>query len=266
VSEPDPAAPSEPLGPERTVRLLGAASVGGAPVAYVVVLGAVVAVLSFIPFSVALSAGGSFPMAQGVYPLMGWLLGPAGGAVASAMGSLVGLFLAPHTAGIPWLTVGGAATGALFAGCIVARGRRALALGAVLLVAGETWLFSHHATVANGVRPGIFLLAYLAHFAAMVLFLLPTRRWIGRLIESPDLGRVWLGLFLGTWCATSLMMFSESFVSYWLLNWPSPLFVMFIGIIPLEEAARSGIGAVIGTGVIAGLRSIALPRPPGARY
>lgn len=265
MTEPDPVPPA-PLGPERTVKLLDSASVGGAPIAYVVVLAAVVAVLSFIPFSVALSAGSSFPMAQGVYPLMGWLLGPAGGAAASGLGAPVGIFLAPHTAGIPWLTVGGAALSALVAACLVARGRGTLALALLLLLAAEAVLFYRHATGANGVRPAVFLLAYLAHFAALALFLLPTRRWIGRLVESPDLRRVWIGLFLGTWCATGLMMFTESFVSYYLLNWPGPLFVMFIGVVPLEQAARSGIGAVIGTGVIAGLRSISLLKPPGARY
>jgi hypothetical protein len=141
VTAPNPE-PSVPLGPERTVRLLDSASVGGAPIAYVVVLAAVIAVLSFIPFSVALSAGSSFPMAQGAYPLMGWLLGPAGGAAASGMGSLVGIFLAPHTAGIPWLTVGGAAAGALFASCLVSRGRRALALAVMVLIAAEAVLSS----------------------------------------------------------------------------------------------------------------------------
>src|ERR1700722_16953193 len=105
-------APFTPAGPEREVRHLGGATIGGAPVAYIVVLAAVVTTLAFIPFSVVLSTGGSFPMSQGVFPLMGWLLGASGGAVASATGALVGVFLAPHTAGIPLLTLLGAALGA----------------------------------------------------------------------------------------------------------------------------------------------------------
>lgn len=258
---------STPLGPERQVTFIGGATIGGAPVAYVIVLAAVIAVLSFVPFSIALSAGSSFPVAQGVYSLMGWLLGPTAGACASGIGALVGVLLAPHTAGVPWVTVAGAASAALFAGAMApGKQRRPLAwvLTAVILV--EVAIYAHHAIVHNGVRPWIFGAAYIAHFAAMILFVLPTRPWIGRLIASPDLKRVALGLFLGTWTAASLMMFSESMVTYLMFNWPGELFIMFAGVVPIEQAARSAIGALLGTGVISGLRSMALVRPPGAIY
>ena len=247
-----------PRGPEREVRFLGASSIGGARVSYVVVLGAVVAVLSFIPFSIALSAGSSFPMAQGVYPLTGLLLGPWGGAAASALGSLVGVFLAPHTAGLPWLTVAGSALGAVAAGCLVSRGRARLSAGVSALILAEIFLFQAHAVGVNGVSASIFANAYAAHFLAIATFMLPTRGVVASLIESADLRKVWLGLFIGTWCASSIMMLSESFVSYYLFNWPEALFRLFMGLIPFEQAARSGIGAVIGTGVIAGLRGISL--------
>ena len=258
--------PEAPVGAPRTVRLQGPASLGGAPVAYVVMMAAVIAVLSFIPFSVALAGGSSFPMSQGVYPLTGWLLGPWAGIVASAMGALVGVFLAPHTAGIAWITIGGAGLGAGIAGCIVAGGRRLAGLAASLAVAAACGLFYRHAVHDNGVRPALFVAAYASHAVSVALFLLPTRRWIGRLIASPQLGRVWIGLFLGTWCATGIMMFTESLVSYYLLNWPGQLFVVFVGIIPFEQAARAAIGAVVGTGVIAGLRALSLIKPAGARY
>ncbi len=270
---PTPASPpgapgiqEEPQGAERTVRTHVPSSIGGAPVSYVVMLASVVAVLSFIPFSLAFASGGSFPMAQGVYPLTGWLLGPVAGMTASGLGALAGVFLAPHTAGIPWITVGGAVLGAGFASCIVARGRRALGLAASLLGVGVLVAYFQQATEGYGVRPGVFLAAYVSHLGALTLFVLPTRRWIGRLIASPDLRRVWFGLFLGTWSATGIMMLCESFTAYSLLHWPSQLFLVFAGIVPVEEAARSTIGAVVGTGVIAGLRALSLMRPPGARY
>ena len=92
-----------PTGPERRVEFIDSASIAGAPVAYVIVLAAVVAVLSFIPFSIVLSGGSSFPMAQGVYPLTGWLLGPWAGAVASGTGALVGALAAANAACIACL-------------------------------------------------------------------------------------------------------------------------------------------------------------------
>ena len=53
-----------PAGEEREVKFLGGAALDGAPIAYIVVLAAVVLALSFIPFSVVLATGGSFPLSQ----------------------------------------------------------------------------------------------------------------------------------------------------------------------------------------------------------
>jgi len=256
-----------PSGPERTVIFFGSASIAGAPVAYAIVLSAVVTALSFIPFSVVLSAGSSFPMAQGIYPLMGWLLGPWAGAVASGVGAIVGVFLAPHTAGIPWLTVAGATMGALCAGAMVP-GRRFWKLGVGLSVVAvlAPLFYGDRAIDRNGVSLRLFLLAYPTHFFAIALFLLPTRRWTGRLVGSPDLKRVAIGLFLGTWSAAGVMMMTESAISYFLLNWPGELFIMFAAAVPVEHTMRSGIGAVVGTGVIAGLRAMSLVKPRDAVY
>jgi len=256
-----------PRGVERKVVFLESASIGGAPVAYVIVLATVAAVLCFIPFSVALASGSSFPMSQGVYPLLGWLLGPLAGAVAGGVGAMVGVFLAPHTAGIPWITVLGAASAAAFAGALVARGRHRLWALMSALVIVEWVLFFIHATRNNGVAVHVFFLGYAVHLsAALLLIVPPARRVIGRLLVSPDLKRVAIGLFLGTWCAAGNMMFGVSLVSYWLVNWPEEVFYFFIGVIPIEHSVRCAVGAVIGTGVIAGLRAMALVKPPEARF
>lgn len=269
MSEPSVfnAEPFTPAGPERRVEFLGSAAIAGAPVAYVIVLSAVIAVLSFIPFSIVLSGGSSFPMAQGVYALTAWLLGPWAGAVAAGTGALVGAFLAPHTAGMVWLSVGGAMLAALCGGCF-RPGRKYWRLGAVLaLVAVAAPIFyGDHAVNNNGVPLKLFLIAYPTHFIAILLFILPTRRWIGRLVASPDLKRVALGLFLGTWSASGIMMMTESAISYRIMNWPGELFYMFAGVVPIEHAMRSGIGAVVGTGVIAGLRAMSLVKPRESSY
>ena len=89
-----------PSGQERHVESFEAVAIDGAPIAYVVALTAVVAALGFVPFSVILGSGYSFPLSQAVYPLVGWILGPIAGAVAAGTGRLVGVFIAPHTAGV----------------------------------------------------------------------------------------------------------------------------------------------------------------------
>lgn len=256
----------QPLAEERPVVFLESATIAGAPVAYVIMLSAVVAVLSFIPFSIALSTGSSFPMSQGVYGLMGWVLGPWAGCWANGIGTLVGIFLAPHTAGIPWISVVGAASAALFAGAIVPRGRTALGATLSVVALVEICLYWRHAIVDNGVSMRIVFFADLTRLFAYALFVLPTRRWIGAMIASQDLRKVAVGLFLGTWAATGLMMSGESLLAYYLLNWPQEVFVMFIPIIPLEQCCRSLIAAVIGTGVIAGLRAMSIVKPAEASY
>jgi hypothetical protein len=259
--------PPEVLGEEREVQFLGSAAIDGAPISYVIVLSTVITVFSFIPFSVALAAGNGFPMSQGLYPLMGWLLGPWAGATAVGAGSLVGIFLAPHTAGIPWISVGGAITGPLFA-CALGPGlwRRMLWLILIAVVALEVILFYHRAIVLNGIPPSLFFKSYTSEMIGILLFVSPTRSWIARQIASTDIKRLAVGLFFGTWACTALTMMGESIAAYTLINWPEAVFWMFIPIIPLETCTRSAIGAVIGTGVITGLRTMALVKPPKAIY
>jgi len=256
-----------PRGAERKVVFLESAAIGGAPVAYVIVLATVAAVLSFVPFSIALAAGSSFPMSQGVFPLLGWLLGPLAGAVASGIGALVGVFLAPHTAGIPWITVSGAALASFFAGAMVTRGRHRLwaVLSALVLATwgGYFWL----ACLQHGVALRAFFLGYSVHLSAALLLLLPpARRAVGCLLVSPDMRRVAVGLFLGTWSAAGNMMFVMSAITYGLITWPEEVFYFFIGVIPIEHTVRCAVGTVIGTGVIAGLRAMSLVKPPEARF
>lgn len=257
-----------PSGKERTVTFHSAAAIDGAPVAYVIVLSSVVTAFSFIPFSVVMAGGSGFPMAQGIYSLMGCLLGPWAGAAAGGIGATVGVFLAPHTAGgMPWLNISSAIIAALCGGAI-APGRRQWKLGIALslLALAQPFIFFGYAMEQNEVPLIILIYAYLTHLAAAVLFILPTRRLLGALIASADLVKVAIGLFLGTWTAAGIMMLGSSMISYYFMNWPDELFILFGTLVPIEHTIRSAIGAVVGTGVIAGLRAMALVKPPEAVY
>ena len=92
--------PQIPTGARRVVHLHSQAVIAGAPVAYVSMLAAVVAGLSLIPFSIVLgTGGGTFPLSEALFALVGIILGPGAGAVTVLVGRLIGIGLAPYTAG-----------------------------------------------------------------------------------------------------------------------------------------------------------------------
>ena len=257
-----------PAGEEREVRFLGGAVIDGAPVAYIVVLGAVVAALSFIPFSVILAAGGSFPMSQGVYPLAGWILGPIAGAVAGGIGRLIGVFLAPHTAGpVPAASVWGAAIASFAAGSMVLGEKRKrwwIPLSMLFII--EFLLFIGRAILLNGVGVGVAVLNSFVDWSSIVLYMLPTRTLFARWINSQDKRLVAAGLFLGTWMVAGISHLSVTVILYFMFNWPPEVWATLIPIIPFEHLFRCLVGAAIGTGVIAGLRAIGLVKPTEAIY
>ena len=74
-----------PLGEEREIKFLGGTAIDGAPVAYIVVLAAVVVGLAFVPLSAVIGSGKSFPMSQAIFPLIGWILGPIAGAARHSL-------------------------------------------------------------------------------------------------------------------------------------------------------------------------------------
>jgi len=257
-----------PAGEEREIRSLGGAAIDGAPVAYIVVLAAVVAALSFVPFSVILATGGSFPMSQGIYGLVGWILGPIAGAIANGIGRLVGVFLAPHTAGpAPAISVWGAAISCFAAGSMVLGARRRrwwIPLTALFLI--EFLFYIGRAILVNGVGAGTAVLSSFVDWSSIVLFALPTRKLIARWIKDRNLGLVSVGLFLGTWMIAGLSHLSVVSITYFMFNWPAEVWASLIPVIPMENLFRCLIGAIIGTGVIAGLRAIGLVRPSEAIY
>ncbi len=256
-----------PVGEEREVRRLGGATLDGTSIALVVVLAAVVAVLSFIPFSVLLGSGGSIEMSEGIYALVGWLLGPVAGGVASGIGRLVGVLVAPHTAGVPFVSVWGAAIGSFAAGSMDAKGRRRhwwIPLTVLFVIA--YLLYAGRAVVQNGVGLWPAIGATFLDWSGIVLFALPTRRLFARWIQSPNLGKVAAGLFFGTWMISGLTHVNSGAMTYFMYNWPEEVWLTLIPIIPVENLFRCLMGMVIGTGVIAGLRAISIVKPDHATY
>ncbi|MGI0484138.1 hypothetical protein ACN4EK_01805 [Pantanalinema rosaneae CENA516] len=256
-----------PSGEERQFQTVSGASVDGAPIAYLIVLAAVVTALSFIPFSVVLAVGGGMPLSQSILPLLGWLLGPIAGALASGIGTLIGVFFAPYTAGIPALTVGIAMLISFAAGTMVARnGRRYWYLGLTILFILQFCLYGYQAIVRNGITLNNFILGSFVDWSGLLLFALPTRQLFARWIGSTNVGLVAIGLFMGTWTISGVGHLSAASIAYLILNWPQEIWITLIPIIPVENVIRSVAGTVIGTGVISGLRAINLVKPKQALY
>lgn len=256
-----------PSGEEREVKFLGSASIDGAPVAYIVVLAAVVTVLAFIPFSIVMASGGSFPMSQAIYPLLGWLLGPIGGAVAGGIGRTIGVFLAPHTASLAPISILGAVLIPFIAGTMTAGGKRAAWwLAPALLGILSAIAFLGRGIWINGVSVQAAFLGSAAQTLGLMLFILPTRILCARGITSKNLALVFLGLFFGNWASFAGGHLAQSALNYWVVNWPEEIWITLAGLMPIEYIFRSLIGSVIGVSVIAGLRAIGLKKAENALY
>ncbi|MEB3312068.1 MAG: hypothetical protein VKJ02_17720 [Snowella sp.] len=256
-----------PDGQERDVKTLGSASLDGAPLAYIVVLAAVVTALAFIPFSIILGSGGGMPLSQSVFPLIGWILGPIGGAIASGIGTLVGVLLAPYTAGVPFVSVLSAALASFAAGTMVLTSRRQywwIVLTIILTI--ELLLYLSHAIAQNGVAISTAIAGSFVDWSALLLFALPTRTLFARWINSANIALLVAGLFLGSWMISGLAHINSAMITYYLFNWPEEIWISLIPIIPFENLIRSLAGAVIGAGVISGLRVIGLVKPKEAIY
>ncbi|MBC7223295.1 MAG: hypothetical protein H5T59_03305 [Anaerolineae bacterium] len=254
----------QPTGEEREVRLLGGATIDGAPVAYVVVMAAVVTVLSFVPFSVVFAAGGSFPLSQGVYALVGILLGPWAGALAAGVGRLIAIFAAPHTAGVGLPSVVFAMVWAAAGGILVERKGRNWLYAFVVFVAA--YLFYVGRALTIDVTLPLALETTAVNILGLLLWVLPTRVLARRWIADANLGRVAAGLFLGCLMVNAnAHTFANAWV-YYTIGWPAKIWAVLIPVIPVEQFFRTVVGTVIGVGVIAGLRALGLKKPAKAGY
>jgi hypothetical protein len=256
-----------PEGEPREIKTFGSASIDGAPIAYIVVLSAIVTTLAFIPFSILLSSGGSMPLSQALFPLLGWILGPIAGATASGIGTLIGIFLAPYTAGLPALSIWGAVVASFTAGTMVLGKKRSLWWFWLTIISVlQLYLYANRAIAQNGIAPKIFIAGAFVDWSGVLLLALPTRILFARWINSKELRLLTLGLFFGSWMVSGLSHLSQVVISYFMFNWPEEVWITLIPVMPFENLIRSVVGTIIGIGVISGLRAIGLVKAREAIY
>jgi hypothetical protein len=260
------AATKEPRGEERVVEQVGGAAIGGAPIAYIIVWGAALAVLSFVPIPVSavLGVGGTFPMSQALYALVGFILGPWAGALAAGIGRLIGIFTAPHTAaaGIPSVII--AMVWAAAAGILVQKRSR------TWLAALVVFVLAYIAYVGRAlmidVSPSLALQTTISNLSGIILWLLPIRSLAREWISDQKAAKLAAGLALGCWIVNTCSHTFANALMYYINPWPANIWRILIPIIPAEQLFRTIVGAIVGAGVITGLRAIGLTKPTQAGY
>ena len=223
----------EPSGQQREVKSLGSASIDGTPLDYIVVMSAVVTVLAFIPFSITIGSGGIFPLSQGIFPLLGWVLGPVGGALASGM--------------------------------VIGKQRKYWWFFLSIFFVVAFYIYTSRA-MNNQVSLSVIVKGSFINWSGILLFILPTRILFAKWINSENLRLVWLGLFFGSWTVAGVYHVSQAMITYTMFNWPEEVWILLIPIMPLENLVRSLVGAFIGVRVISGLRAIGIMKPEAAIY
>jgi hypothetical protein len=248
------------------VERVGGAAIGGAPIAYIIVWGAALAVLSFVPIPVSavLGIGGTFPISQALYAVVGFILGPWAGALAAGIGRLIGIFTAPHTAaaGIPstiiamvWAAAGGI--------LVQKRSRTWLAALFVFVLAYVAYVGR---ALMIDVGPSLALQTTITNLSGIILWLLPTRILAREWIRDQGAAKLAAGLALGCWIVNTCGHTFANALMYYINPWPANIWRVLIPIIPAEQLFRTIVGAVVGVGVISGLRAIGLSKPSQAGY
>ncbi len=258
----------EPAGEERKVqRLQNIPTLDGAPVTHIGILAAVVIGLAPLPLSVVIGSGKGFPMSQAIYPLVGWILGPVAGALADGLGGLLGAWIFPHTSTVPLATLAGAALGGFAAGAMAAKARRRhwwLLAAGIAGIALATYIW--RAVLVNGVALWVAMWGAFIDWSALLLFILPTRQFFARSITADSARQLAIGLFGGTWMVAGLTHLLSATIVYFVINWPNPVWLTMAPVAPFEHLVRCIAGAVIGSGVIIGLRNIGWIKPEHAAY
>jgi hypothetical protein len=255
-----------PRGEEREVQRAPGVTVGGAPIAYIIVWAAIVFGLSFVPLpiSVVFGIGGTFPLSQAVYPIMGFILGPWAGALAAGIGRMIGVFTAPHTSTVGILSTLVAMTTAAAGGLLVDKRNRVWPLAPIAFVV--TFLFYVGSGLASGVGLSLALLSTAVNWVGILLWLIPTRTLARRWIAEGESTKLAAGLILGSWVVNTSSYIVPNALFYPIFKWPPAEWALLAGVAPVEHLFRTLAGAAIGFGVIMGLRAIGIVKPDKAGY
>jgi hypothetical protein len=127
-------------------------------------------------------------------------------------------------------------------------------------------LYAGRAVLINGADLWVVSFGSFINWSALLLLILPSRRYFIRNIADDDLRKVALGLFGGTWIVAGLSHLASATIIYLVVNWSNEIWIGMAPFAPLENLVRCAVATFIGTGVIAGLRAVGLIKPLHAAY
>ena len=205
----------------------------------IAVFAAVQAVVSVIPFSIAIGVSGSITLGVVTAPLIGLLLGPVSGGFSVLVGSLVGLFLNPAGAIFGVLTPLPSALGAMATGCV--RNNRSYVPGAIILVSVGAF-YSHPFGRAALFYPWLNVVAMLLAFS-------PIANLAASYLATAELKKTTFAVALAALIGTLTDHIFGSALAIWYYNLPPDIWNLVMYVYPLERVATVGIVTVIGTSV-----------------
>lgn len=255
-----------PTAAKRDVQGVGGVKIGGAPVAYVAIMAAIVAVLAFVPASVVVGGmGGGWPLHDVLHPVIGLLLGPVAGPIASGIGMLVGMLIAPYTSLGPWSPVLGIMS-AFSVGMVVQRGSPLWLVPWLIIAAFHViyWLLCTN----FGIGFGLWISNTFTVTIALVLIAVPpVRNWAVAAIHEASLSwrtgvALYIVFFFGSTAGIQAL-----WIPNWLTNpWPAEVWPVLVPIILVERVVFALVGTIVALGVIPALRRSTFVKPTRAGY
>jgi len=245
--------------------------IGGTPIAWIAVYGALVGVTSLVPILPYAGGGGFWPLATPLACIAPLILGPAGGIIAAFVGGIIGMFIAPPAFPL----------GIIDAVSVVVL--PAIFVALALNMKKAKWIFLAWQVIITAiffvvmfVYPGVsggwppiatssYFLATLYYWLLPIIVLLSPigTKYIYEWTRSAQAKQRSIGVFLGSWMAMNAWFLSPSFWVYWILfAYPSPLlYLMAWGIYTWYMPIIAIIITLITVPITEALRRSGMARP-----
>ena len=214
-------------------------------VSAIAVFAAIQAVVTIIPFTIAIGVSGNITLGVVTAPLIGFLLGPATGGISVFVGSLIGLFLNPSGAIFGPLTAVPPALGAAASGCI--RMKRGYVPGTIILLSVAVF-YAHPFGRAALFYPWL-------QIVAMVLAFSPIARLAASYFATSELKKITFAVAVAALVGTLTDHAFGSALGIWYYNLPTAIWNTIMYIYPIERVATIAIVTIIGAPVYQRLKS-----------
>ena len=208
------------------------------------VFAALQAVVSMIPFSIAIGVNGSITLGVVTAPLFGLLLGFGSGTIAVLVGSLVGLFINPSGAIFGFLTAVPPALAAFSAGSV--RAGRGYLAGIIILLSVIVFY-------ANPIGRESIFYPWL-HIIAIILAFSPASKLAATYVNSTSLKKMTVGVAFAAFVGTLADQAFGSALGIWIFSLPPSVWDLIMYVYPIERMVTVAIVTIVGVPIYKRLR------------